>query len=253
MELAVVIAIFIFGAIIGSFLNVCIYRIIKEESIAYPPSHCGSCGENLKARDLIPIISYIFLKGRCRYCKEKVSIQYPIVEAITGILFLVIYFKFGFSLELIKYMFFTSILIVIGIIDFKTQDVYTSTIVTGLIGGLIFLVITYLVGNEIHIINTVLAMIIPALILFILYYFGAMGFGDVEIVFFIGLFLNLKLSLLNLFLSIVLGGIVALIMMIYKKTEKGAMMAFGPYISIAAYITIIFGDELIKWYIGTFF
>ncbi|CUQ27294.1 prepilin peptidase [Clostridium baratii] len=253
MESLLVIALFIFGAIIGSFLNVCIYRIIKEESIVYPPSHCGSCEENLKAIDLIPIISYIFLKGRCRYCKEKVSIQYPIVEAITGILFLLIYLKFGFSLELIKYMFFTSLLIVIGIIDFKTQDVYTSTIVTGLIGGLIFLVINYVIGNEIHIINTVLAMIIPALILFIFYYFGAMGFGDVEIVFFSGLFLNLKLSLLNLFLSIVLGGIVALIMMIYKKTEKGAMMAFGPYISIAAYITIIFGDELIKWYIMTFF
>lgn len=254
MELILMIGIFIFGAIIGSFLNVCIYRVMKEESIAYPPSHCGSCGENLKAKDLIPILSYILLKGKCRYCKEKVSIQYPIIEVVTGFLFLLVYLKFGFSLELIQYMFFTSILIVIGMIDFKTQDVYTNTIITGLIGGLIFLVIGYFTGQEINLINYILAAVVPAGIIAIFYYFGAMGWGDVEIVFFMGLFLGFKLSLLNLFLSIIIGGIVALIIiMIYRKKERGAEMAFGPYIAIAGFITVMYGNEIILWYMSTFF
>ena len=128
---------FLAGIIIGSFLNVCIYRIPKEESIAYPPSHCGSCGHNLNMLDLVPIFSWLFLRGRCRYCGEKVSKQYPIVEGATGLLFVFLYLKFGFTIELLKYMVFTSILIVVGIIDFKTQDVYDSTIIAlGIIGVL---------------------------------------------------------------------------------------------------------------------
>ena len=91
------ITVFVFGIIIGSFLNVCIYRIPKEESIAYPPSHCGSCGHNLKVIDLVPIFSWLLLKGKCRYCGEKVSKQYPIVEGATGLLFVFLYLKFGFK------------------------------------------------------------------------------------------------------------------------------------------------------------
>ena len=90
----------IFGLVIGSFLNVCICRIANEESIAFPPSHCTNCGYELKAKDLIPVLSYIFLGGKCRSCKEKISIQYPIVEILNAILYIAIYLKFGFTLNL---------------------------------------------------------------------------------------------------------------------------------------------------------
>ena len=165
------------GTIIGSFLNVCIYRIPNEESIAYPPSHCGSCGHNLKVLDLVPIFSWLFLRGRCRYCGEKVSKQYPIIEGATGLLFVFLYLKFGFTIELLKYMIFTSILIVIGIIDFKTQDVYDSTIIALGVSGVGFTIIEFFMNKQSSFTSIVLGIAIPVLIISIFAWFGAMGWG----------------------------------------------------------------------------
>ena len=129
----------ILGLVIGSFLNVCIYRIPKEESIAFPPSHCANCKHNLSPIDLVPVFSYIFLRGRCRYCKEKISIRYPLIESLNGILYLIVYLKFGLTLIALKYCILVSILIVIGMIDYDTQFVFTSTtIFGGIIGSSIY-------------------------------------------------------------------------------------------------------------------
>lgn len=121
----------IFGLLIGSFLNVCIYRIPREESIAFPPSHCTNCNSEIKRYDLIPVISYIFLKGRCRNCKAKISIRYPLIELITSLLFLAVYIKFGLSFELIKYLFFIPLMIVICMIDLDTFEVYFKNTLLG--------------------------------------------------------------------------------------------------------------------------
>lgn len=254
MEKFIGILIFLLGIVIGSFLNVCIFRIPKEESISFPPSHCGNCNTRLKGKDLVPIFSYIFLKGKCRYCKEKVSIQYPLIEGFTGILFLILYLKFGLTLELFSYITLTSILIVIGIIDFKTQYVYTSNIITGIIFGIIFVVLSFILGKKVDLINVALGVLIPALILVIIVWTtNAMGWGDVEIIFLTGIFLGLKLNLLNLFISIVIGGIYAIYLMIFKKKSGKEEMAFGPYIASATYITILFGNQMLDWYLRTFF
>lgn len=254
MELILGVIIFCFGCIIGSFLNVCIFRIPKEESIAFPPSHCGYCKHKLGPKDLVPIFSFLFLKGKCRYCNTKVSKQYPLVEAFTGVLFLVLFIKFGLTLEFFKFISLTAILIVIGIIDYKTQFVYTSNIILGIIFGVLFIIIKLFTGGDINLINIALGVIIPALILLIIVVTtNAMGMGDVEIIFMVGFFLNMKLNLLNLFLSIVLGGIAAIYLMISKKKSGKEEMAFGPYIAISTYITILFGNDILNWYFGTFF
>ena len=111
----------ILGTIIGSFLNVCIYRIPKEESIAFPPSHCMNCGNQIKWYDLIPVLSYVFLRGKCRFCKEKVSIRYPIIELITGVVFTTLYIEYGIGFNFSKYALFSCFLIVIGMIVFDTK------------------------------------------------------------------------------------------------------------------------------------
>lgn len=244
--------IFFFGAIIGSFLNVCIFRIPKGESIAYPPSHCGSCNHKLNVLDLIPILSYIFLRGRCRYCREKVSLQYPMVEGLTGVLFVLIYLKYGLSINLIKFMIFTALLIVIGIIDLKTQDIYDSTIIATVMVGVGFIILEFLIGDKPNITSLLIGVIIPVLILGVFAKFDAMGWGDVEFIGVTGLFLLGRLNIINLFLSIIIGGCIAIIFMLSKRREKGAMMAFGPYIAIASYISLLFGDEIINFYITTF-
>lgn len=253
MELIIGLIIFLLGLIIGSFLNVCIFRIMEEESIIFPLSHCKSCSIKLKVKDLLPIISFLSLRGKCRYCKQKISIQYPLVEAVTGILFVIIYLKFGLSLEFLKFISLTSILLVIGIIDYKTQYVYSSVIMTGLGFGIIFLAITFITNGKLELISIFMSAFIPAFILaLIILTTSGMGWGDVEIVFMIGIFLELKLNILSLFISIILAGTYAIYLLIFKKRDKKQAIAFGPYIATSAFITFLFGNQILDWYLGYF-
>ena len=121
----------IIGLCIGSFFNVCIYRIPKEESIVFPASHCTSCGHELKFYELIPIVSYIFLRGKCIKCKSKISIKYPLIEILNGLLYLLLFIKYGLSFNFIFYCLLVSLLIVISIIDLESKYVYSSTTIVG--------------------------------------------------------------------------------------------------------------------------
>ena len=253
MEILILIFVFFFGSLIGSFLNVCIFRIPKEESIAFPPSHCGSCNHRLKAKDLIPIFSYLFLKGKCRYCGEKVSIQYPIIESLNGLLYLGILLKYGFSFETIVFCALTSILIVIAMIDFKTQYIYDSTIITGIVLGIIYIILCFIYKEDFNLVYTIIGAIIPTVVLaLIVWLTGAMGWGDVELIFMVSLFLGISLGILNLFISIVIGGIVGAILMVSKMKKGKDGIAFGPYIAIGTYLTLIWGENILNWYINTF-
>ena len=135
------IIVLILGIIIGSFLNVCIYRIPKGESIIYPPSYCEKCGVNIKLYDLIPVISYMILRGKCRCCKSKISLRDPLIELITGILSLSIYYLCGLNLNFIKYIIFVSFIIIIGLIDLDTTDVYSKTTISAMIIGVIYILV----------------------------------------------------------------------------------------------------------------
>ena len=242
----------IFGLVIGSFLNVCICRIANEESIAFPPSHCTNCGYELKAKDLIPVLSYIFLGGKCRSCKEKISIQYPIVEILNAILYIAIYLKFGFTLNLFKFCLFASLLIVIGFIDFKTKYVYNSTVVFGVVSGILFAVLEWMETKSIPWNYIAGAFIGFGIIYLIVILTRGMGEGDIDIALICGLFLGIKGILVTLFLAIILGGIVATIILIFKLKERKAEIAFGPYLSIVGIIACLYGRRLIDIYLGLF-
>lgn len=242
----------IFGLVIGSFLNVCICRIANEESIAFPPSHCTNCGYELKAKDLIPVLSYIFLGGKCRSCKEKISIQYPIVEILNAILYIAIYLKFGFTLNLFKFCLFASLLIVIGFIDFKTQYVYNSTVVFGVVSGILFAVLEWMETKSIPWNYIAGAFIGFGIIYLIVILTRGMGEGDIDIALICGLFLGIKGILVTLFLAIILGGIVATIILIFKLKERKAEIAFGPYLAIGGIIACLYGSRLIDIYLGLF-
>lgn len=242
----------IFGLVIGSFLNVCICRIANEESIAFPPSHCTNCGYELKAKDLIPVLSYIFLGGKCRSCKEKISIQYPIVEILNAILYIAIYLKFGFTLNLFKFCLFASLLIVIGFIDFKTKYVYNSTVVFGVVSGILFAVLEWMETKSIPWNYIAGAFIGFGIIYLIVILTRGMGEGDIDIALICGLFLGIKGILVTLFLAIILGGIVATIILIFKLKERKAEIAFGPYLAIGGIIACLYGSRLIDTYLGLF-
>lgn len=240
--------IFILGLVIGSFLNVCIYRIPMEESIAFPPSHCAKCEHNLSPLDLIPVLSYIFLRGSCRYCNEKISIRYPLIESLNGILYLLIYLKFGLTLIALKYCILVSILIVIGMIDYDTQFVFTSTTIFGGIIAVTFIVIQAVVYKS-GVIDLILGGAIGfGIIGLIVFFTKGMGEGDIEIAAVCGLFLGIKGISLGLFLAIILGGIAGIIVLALKLKKAKEKIAFGPFIAIGTLVSMLWGVEIIKIY-----
>lgn len=242
-----IIIIFIYGLIIGSFLNLCIYRIPNNESISFPPSHCTSCDNRIKWYDLIPVISYVILKGRCRFCNEKISVMYPLIEAFTGIVFASLYYKYGLSFYFFKYAVFISILIVIGMIDLKTTDVYFNTIVFGTITGIAF---TLLKFNNTILSNILGAVFAAGIIALIVILTKGMGWGDVEICFVSGLYLGFRLSIIMLFLSFVLGAIIGIILIVLKRKSRKDFIPFGPFISLASIFTVFWGEKIINSYIN---
>jgi len=242
--------VFVLGTVLGSFFNVCIYRIPREESIAYPPSHCTNCNNTIKWYDLIPVISYIILKGKCRYCKEKVSIRYPIIELITGVIFMTLYIEYGIGFNFGKYALFSCFLIVIGMIDFDTTDVYITTTIPGIICGVLLMIVGWRLnyGLTTYIYGAVLGGGLIALIILVT---GGMGWGDAEICVLCGLFLGLKLTAFMLFLSFIIGGLIGIILIVTKKKSRKDYIPFGPSITIAAIIAMYYGETLVTWYLTT--
>lgn len=243
------IVIVVLGLLIGSFLNVCIYRIPRDESISYPPSHCTNCTNRIKAYDLIPVLSYIFLRGKCRYCEEKISIKYPLIELFTGLIFVGLYYKYNITLDLVKYLILASYLIVIGLIDLNTTDVYLKTTLSGFIIGVLFLVLNLYNGEPIS--TYIIAAIIGGgFIATIILLTGGMGWGDAEICALCGIYLGIRLTILTLFLSVILGGIIGVVLILTKKKTRKDYIPFGPYITMGALISILWGEKFILWYLA---
>ena len=239
----------IFGLIIGSFLNVCIFRIPRDESISFPPSHCTTCGTRIKPYDLFPVISYFVLQGKCRKCGEKISIRYPLIELATGTLFFLIYLKFGFTIELVKFTLFSCFLIVIGMIDFDTTDVYLSTTLTGIISGILFVIIAFISRGSYlpFIFGGILAGGVIALIILVTH---GMGWGDFEICLLCGLFLGFKSSIVMLFFSFIFGGGIGALLLLTKKKGRKDHIPFGPFIVMGALVAMFFGEQIINWYLN---
>lgn len=258
MEGIFAIIIFILGLLIGSFLNVCIYRIPKGESIAYPPSHCSSCGSSIKAYDLIPVLSWTILRGKCRSCQGKISSRYALVEMSTAILFLLTYFQYGITIELLKFLMLIPFLIVIAMIDYDTMDVYTTTTWIPIILGVILLAVNFYLGQPVatYIYGGLLGGgIITFIILASKVILGqeGMGWGDAEIAGLCGLFLGFKLTLLMMLFSFIIGGIIGIYLLRFKKKSRRSEMPFGPSIIMAAFLIIIWGEKILNWYINSLY
>lgn len=255
MESIFAIYIFILGLLIGSFLNVCIYRIPKGENIAYPASHCTSCGREIKPYDLIPVFSWIFLRGKCRNCGEKISSRYALVELTTAILFLLTYFQYGVSIYLARYLILIPFLIVIAMIDYDTMEVYTTTTWLAIAMGIVLLgvnfyqgepIVTYIYGGILGAGTIIFIILLSKLILGT----EGMGWGDAEICGLCGLFLGFKLTIVMMFFSFIIGGIIGVYLLKFKNKNGRSEMPFGPSIIMATFLMIIWGDKILNWYLN---
>ena len=246
------IIIFLLGTIIGSFLNVCIYRIPREESIVFPGSHCLSCSTPLKWYDLIPILSFLQLRGKCRYCGEKISPRYPIVELLNGIIYLLLYAKVGLGIDFIYYSFLMSILTIIFFIDIDHQIIPNTLVLLILIWDIIYKFINFLIYNlPLNLINHLLGLIV-GFILFLLIFIlskGGMGGGDVKLMGVFGFVLGIPRIFLNIFLSFVVGGIISIFLLAFKIKKRKDPIAFGPFLILGFLVSLFWGYEIIDWYL----
>lgn len=246
------IMIFILGTLIGSFLNVCICRIPKKESIAYPPSHCTRCGTNLNPIDLIPIVSYIFCKGKCRYCMERISIQYPIIELLTGFIFLLSLTKFGLSIDFLFYIILFSILVVISGIDYHYQIIPDTLVLAIFVVGIGLKLANLLsYGQALYILNSLLGLLIGGgfLLIVAIVSRGGMGGGDIKLMAALGFWIGWKYAILSLLLSFIIGGILSLGLLITKVKSRGEFIPFGPFLVMGFIVTALWGERILNWYL----
>jgi leader peptidase (prepilin peptidase)/N-methyltransferase len=248
------------GLIIGSFLNVCIYRIPRHKSIINPSrSFCPNCLKPIKAFDNIPVLSYILLGGKCRNCKTRISWQYPFVELLTGILFLLLFLKFGLSVAFLRNIIFFALLIIATFTDFSHRVIPNVISIPGIILGLVLNLGAELNSASPNFKNAVLGALIGAGILWVFRQAGLivkkqemMGWGDIKLAGMIGAFLGIANGVLALFLGVFLGVVIWTILILLKIKNRKEYIPFGAFLALGSVITVFFGSNIINWYLKLF-
>ena len=255
---------FVFGAVVGSFLNVCIVRLPKEESIVFPGSHCVHCKKTILWYDNIPFLSYLILRGRCRFCKNPISRRYFVVELITALTFVLFYSFFGLTWLLIPYLVMTCGFIVATFVDFKHRIIPDEVSVGGLIAGLIFSFLMpeiqgVMIQNyssawlaHLHALGlSFLGVIIGGGLIYAMGMLGdflfkkeSMGGGDIKLLAMIGAFLGWQLAILTFFIAPVFGAVFGVI---EKIRTKESAIAYGPFLVLGALISLFYGHDIILW------
>jgi prepilin signal peptidase PulO-like enzyme (type II secretory pathway) len=263
MEIFFLVTAFIFGVMIGSFLNVLIIRLPNEDTI-YGRSHCTVCKHQLSLWDLVPLFSYIFLLGKCRYCKRKISARYFTIEIITGILFAFSYWLVApvTVIDLATLLFYwtsVSVLICVFVVDLEHFIILDNIIFPGALFLLLFNFIHDLVNSNLALnlnslfLSSIIAGIIGALPFFLVWFVSKgywMGFGDVKLTLFLGVCLGFPNIFIGLMVSVLLGGLVSCGLLAFTKSTLKTQLPFGTFLSVGTLITLFYGDKILKWYLS---
>jgi len=243
---------FIFGAIVGSFLNVCIYRLPEGLSIVSPPSRCPVCKRYIPFYCNIPIISYLLLRGRCSRCKSPISIQYPFVEALTGLAAIALYYRYGPDVRIVIPFFFLCALIVSTFIDLKYKIILNVITFPGIVIGFIasfFMPAPGVVDSLTGIVAGGGILISIALVYHYLTGKEGMGVGDIKFLAMIGAFIGWKGVLFTLFSASIIGALSGVAVMVLFSRDSKYALPFGPFLAIGATVYFFYGGSLIEWYI----
>ena len=256
MEIFFIIFFGILGTCIGSFLNVCIDRLPANKSLLYPPSGCDACQHRLSWLDLFPVFSFLFLRGRCRYCQAKIPIRIFWVELGTGLLTAFLFWHFGWKPILPVVIVYSSFLIVIGMIDLKHQLIFNVITYTV---AIIALIVNFFVPDVFSLHNFLFGLIggafglvflaLAAIFSLLIFKKEGMGIGDVKMAAMIGLMVGFPNVIVALFGGILLGGLTAIFLVIFKKKSRKDIIPFGTFLSLATIITFLWGSDIIHWYL----
>lgn len=245
----------VLGLIIGSFLNVCIYRMPRGCSIIFPYSKCPSCDMPIRAIDNVPIISYILLGGKCRYCKARISFRYPAVEALNAALYAAVLYRYGMGWHLPVYLAFVSALVVITFIDLEFQIIPDRITLGGIPAALLagaFLLPDPMSRAELL---GAKASVIGAASGFGLFYAvallsrGGMGGGDIKLMAMIGGLMGWKAVLMTTLLGSFTGSVLGIFLMLFRGKGRKTKIPFGPFLALGALIALLFGEEILRWYL----
>ena len=247
-ELFIYICIFLYGIVFGSFLNVLILRIPLKQEFVKTPSHCMSCGHKLSWYDNIPLVSWLSLKGRCRYCGERISPQYPIIEGANGLIWLVTFLLCGLNFISVLYAAMFSALLALSVIDYRTHEIPDGFHIFILVLGIIS---AFIDGENLflHIIGF-FAISVPLLVLFLVTKGAAIGGGDVKLMAVCGLLVGWKNIIFGFVIGCVAGAVIHSLLIKLKKADR--VLAFGPYLSAGVFITVVFCERLVAWYFAIF-
>lgn len=258
MEAALIFIFALLGTTVGSFLNVCIDRLPIGKSIIYPPSHCDTCQHPLTPIDLIPIFSYLWLRRRCRYCQALIPFRPLWVEIGSGFLFALAYWHFGPGAEFAVAAFYGSVFLVLGVIDLEhgliLNKITYPVAIVALITGIVLPQVNIVSYPWPDIANGVIGGIIGFVFLLIpaLISREGMGWGDVKMAGLIGLVTGYPLVLVALLMAVILGGLIASVLLLFKRKGRKEAIPFGPFLSLAAIATLLWGNTILSWYLGMF-
>jgi len=260
MDITLTVVFAFLGAAIGSFLNVCIDRLPAGKSLVYPASHCDACQHRLSPKDLIPLVSYLWLRGHCRYCQAPIPRRVFWVEVGSGLLFAFTYWHYGLGAEFAVTVFYGCIFIVIGIIDLEHKLILNKIVYPAAVVALIISIFLFSPGiTDVSLpwpesINGIIGgaigfvfLLMPALISP-----RGMGWGDVKMAALIGLVAGFPLVFVALLMGVILGGLVAGLLLLLKIKKRKESIPFGPFLSLATMVTLLWGSDILNWYLGLF-
>ncbi|MCX6011639.1 MAG: prepilin peptidase [Chloroflexi bacterium] len=258
MEAILIIIFFLLGMSIASFLNVCIDRLPAHQSLVYPPSHCAACNRRLAAKDLIPVFSYLWLRGRCRYCGASIPRRILWMELGTAVLFGLACWRFEVSIELAVALFYICIFMVLMVIDWEKGLILNKIVFPAIVASIVISAAFSLFLPDIEIVPFIGRAAIGGgigLVIFLLIVIvsrGGMGWGDVKLAALIGLATGFPLIFIALLIGVVLGGVVAALLLVFKIKKRKEAIPFGPFLAIAAIATLLWGNSILSWYRGLF-
>lgn len=245
MDVIVGAFVFVYGLLFGSFFNVCIYRIPAGLSIIKPGSRCGACEHPLGWMDLLPIASYVALKAKCRYCGAAIAMRYPLVELLTGFLFIALYMKFGLTVIFLKSVILTSLLIILSFIDWDHKIIPDRlNLGIGILG-----LLSLFIQPEITWLQSLLGFLVGGGFLFLIAIVtGAMGGGDIKLMAATGLYLGLPQTIIALYFGFIIGGVVSVMLLLLKIKGRKDAIAFGPYLALGILFSVIYGKQIVDYY-----
>ncbi len=245
------ITVFIYGLVVGSFINVCVHRLPRGESIILPRSHCPACHKTLAFYDNIPLVSFLLLKGRCRSCRVSIPWRYPFVELLHGMGALFVAGQFGLSTQFVVYFLFFASLMAVTLIDFSHQIVPDAITIPGMICGLVASSTVLPSG----VVNALIGLFLGGGLFYLLAILSerflkkeGMGGGDIKLIAMIGAFLGWQEMLLSMFLASLTGSVTGLLLILLRKKRREDPLPFGPFLALGALVALFFGDEILYRY-----